>query len=165
MANAPQLGERDVASFVERLGLDAGLVFAPAPTPTVPDAARALGVDPGAIVKSLVFIVDDDSGPRPVLVVAAGETRVAYPKLADALGVSRRRLRLASVDETLAISGYAVGGVPPFGHRRPMPTFVDSLSVARGATVYGGGGSDRALLRLGVDALLTTTAARYLPLT
>lgn len=166
MSASPQLGEGDVARYIERHRLDAELVYPTSPTPTVPDAARALGVEPGSIVKSLLFLVRGDEGAEEaVLAITAGEARVAYPRLAQVLDVSRRRVRLASAVETLTISGYAVGGVPPFGHRAPLPTLVDSLSVARGSTVYGGGGSDRALLRVPVDTLLDATGARYVPLT
>lgn len=165
MAESPQLGEGDVARFVAQRGLDAELVFPGRPTPTVRDAAAALGVEPAAILKSLVFLAGRDEGESPVLVIAAGEARIAYPKLAGVLELSRRRVRLASAEETLALSGYAAGGVPPFAHRSPLPTLVDNVSVPAEGTVYGGGGSDRALIRLDVATLFEVTAARAVPLT
>lgn len=160
MVAPARLGDQHLAAFIHAEGLDAELHYPGVPTPTVPDAARAMGVSPGTIIKSLLFV----AGERPLLVIAAGEVRVGYRRLAQALGVSRRRLRLASPDETLAWSGFPVGAMPPFGHRRPLVTLVDSASVPRDGVVYGGGGTDHALLRVSVEALFTTSCARYLPL-
>jgi len=175
------LSDRDLAAYLHAHGVPAELVRPGAPTPTVADAARALGVGPHAIVKSLVFEVADrrdgdradggagdpaaEDGRRPLLVIAAGETRVRMPKLAEALGTSRRALRLASPERTLELTGYPVGAMPPFGHRSRLPTLVDSVSVPAGAVVFGGGGARDVLLRVSVDALLSATRARHLPLT
>jgi len=144
----------------------AELVRPGAPTPTVPAAARALGVAPDAIVKSLVFEADlPAAGRQPVLVIAAGEARVRMRALARALGIGRRKVRLASPEQTLSLTGFAVGSMPPFGHRTPLATLVDSVSVPEGGMVYGGGGAHDVLLRVPVDALLSVTQARRLPLT
>lgn len=159
-ATAP-LSDRDLAAFVHAQGVPAELVRPGAPTPTVPDAARALGVEPGAIIKSLVFQVRGE----PLLVIAAGEARVRMRTLARAVGVTRRQLRLATPEDTLAVTGYAVGSMPPFGHRHALPTLVDSASVPDEGDVYGGGGGHDVLLRVSVDALIDVTQARRLPLT
>ncbi len=166
MPSATSLSEHDLAAFLRDHELAAELVHPGVPTPTVPDAARALGVRPDAIVKSLVFEADlPDTGRQPVLVIAAGEARVRMRALARALGIDRRAVRLASPERTRAITGYAVGSMPPFGHRAPLPTLVDSLSVPESGVVYGGGGEHDVLLRVPVDALLSVTRARRLPLT
>ena len=155
------LSEHDLAAYLRDAGVEAELVRPGVPTPTVPDAARALGVAPTAIIKSLVFTADGD----PLLVIAAGEARVRMPALARALGTSRRGVKLASPDETLAMTGFVVGSMPPFGHRSTLPTLVDSVSVPVGGVVYGGGGGTDVLLRVPVDTLLEVTQARHLPLT
>lgn len=161
MTPAAALSERDLAAYLDANGVPAELVHPGVPTPTVPDAARALGVATDAIIKSLVFTVDD----RPLLVIAAGEARVRMPALARALGTSRRAVKLATPERTLDLTGYVVGSMPPFGHRTVLPTLVDSVSVPAGGTVYGGGGGRDVLLRVPVDALLQVTNARHLPLT
>lgn len=153
-------GDLVLAAYLREQRIHAELVRPGAPTPSVRDAALALGVPTRTIIKSLVFQVEEEA----LLVIAAGEARIAYKRLAAALGTSRKKLRLAAPDAVLALSGFAVGAMPPFGHTRRLPTYVDSLSVHRGETVYGGGGTDRALLRVAVDTLLEVTDARYLPL-
>ncbi len=157
-AAATLAGERreaDLMAWVEAHGVAARLVVPGVPTPTVPAAAAALGVRVDAILKSLVFLVQGE----PRLVIAAGEDRVRYPALAALWGVSRRRVRLATPAEALALSGYAVGAMPPFGHRRPLPTVVDTRAVLPARTVYAGGGTRAALLEIRTDELLRVTAA------
>jgi prolyl-tRNA editing enzyme YbaK/EbsC (Cys-tRNA(Pro) deacylase) len=157
---ADGLGADDLRAWIEARGVPARLVVPGVPTPTVPAAAAALGVEPGAILKSLVFIVEGE----PRLVVAAGDDRLPYRALARAFGVSRRRIRLANAEEALAITGYAVGAMPPFGHRRELETVVDQDRVRPGRVVYGGGGSQDALLEITTDVLLAVTSARAVPL-
>lgn len=155
------LDDADLMAWVRRRGVAARLVVPGAPTPTVPAAAAALGVRPEQVLKSLVFLV---SG-APRLVIAAGEDRVRYPALATAWGVGRRQLRMASPDEARSITGYAVGAMPPFGHRRPLETLVDARRIVSGRRVYAGGGTRSALLEIDTDELLRVTTARCAPLT
>jgi Cys-tRNA(Pro) deacylase len=88
-------------------------------TRTAAEAAQAIGVELGQIVKSLVFTVDD----RPVLALVRGDRQVDENKLAAAAGgvVSRR----PDAKAVRAVTGFPVGGVPPFGHARAMAVFMD----------------------------------------
>ena len=91
----------------------------PEGTRTAADAARAVGCEVAQIVKSLVFIVDD----RPVVALVSGANRVDLDKLASAVGgTSARR---ADGDEARAATGFAIGGVPPFGHATGTTILVD----------------------------------------
>ena len=99
----------------------------PEGTRTAADAARAVGCEVAQIVKSLVFMVDD----RPVVALVSGANRVDLDKLASAAGgTSARR---ADGDEARAATGFAIGGVPPFGHATGTTILIDrDLEVARG---------------------------------
>ena len=83
-------------------------------TRTVADAATAVGCDQAEIAKSIVFVADGD----PIVCVASGRHRVDTAKVADALDVAE--VRQAQADEVRAATGYAIGGVPPFGHELPV---------------------------------------------
>jgi prolyl-tRNA editing enzyme YbaK/EbsC (Cys-tRNA(Pro) deacylase) len=146
------LTSADLEHFIEARGVAAEILRLPHHTPTVDDAARALGVDPVQIVKSLVFMRDD----APVLVITNGPARVDRRRLAAALGVGRQRARFATPEQALAITGYVVGSMPPFGHRRPLTTLVDP-GVAAQPLVYGGGGDVNAMMRLTPAELLRVT--------
>jgi prolyl-tRNA editing enzyme YbaK/EbsC (Cys-tRNA(Pro) deacylase) len=91
-----------------------------ASTRTVKDAAQAVGCDEAEIAKSIVFVADGD----PVVCVASGRHRIDTDKLADVLDVAE--VRQAAADEVRAATGFAVGGVPPFGHDLPV-LFDESL--------------------------------------
>jgi prolyl-tRNA editing enzyme YbaK/EbsC (Cys-tRNA(Pro) deacylase) len=88
-------------------------------TKTAADAAAAIGVDVGQIVKSLVFAVDGEL----VLAYVSGANQLDEAKLAGAAG----GLRCTRVDaETVrAATGFPIGGVPPFGHATHLRVFID----------------------------------------
>lgn len=88
-------------------------------TRTAEDAARAVGCAVSQIVKSLVFMVDGD----PVVALVAGSDQLDPVRLAAALGAEV--VRRADGDEVRAATGFAIGGVPPFGHVHPLRVLVD----------------------------------------
>jgi prolyl-tRNA editing enzyme YbaK/EbsC (Cys-tRNA(Pro) deacylase) len=85
------------------------------PAHTAEQAAEAIGVDVGAIVKSLVFLTRAEP-PTPVLVLCSGANMVDE----QALGVQRAR-----ADTVRRVTGQAIGGVAPYGHPEPIETLVD----------------------------------------
>ena len=91
----------------------------PEGTRTAADAARAVGCDVAQIVKSLVFVADE----RPVVALVSGANRVALDKLAATVGATDARR--ADGDEARAATGFAIGGVPPFGHATGTTVLVD----------------------------------------
>jgi prolyl-tRNA editing enzyme YbaK/EbsC (Cys-tRNA(Pro) deacylase) len=91
----------------------------PEGTRTAADAARAVGCEVAQIVKSLVFVADE----RPIVALVSGANRVAVDKLAAA--ADARSARRADGDEARAATGYAIGGVPPFGHAAGTTVLVD----------------------------------------
>lgn len=143
----------DLAAYIEEEGIEAEIVFLEETTPTVEDAAAAVGVHPRQIGKSLLFMIKQADGEmQPLLVISNGLSRVAYKKLAEHLGVSRRRLRIATPEQVKDATGYEVGTVPPFGHSQPLPTLLDE-SVTELEEIYAGGGRINALVRLPVAEL------------
>jgi prolyl-tRNA editing enzyme YbaK/EbsC (Cys-tRNA(Pro) deacylase) len=109
-----------LAECARELGLDVRVQRLEASTRTVRDAAEAVGCSEAEIAKSIVFVADGD----PVVCVASGRHRIDTDKLADALDVAE--VRQAAADEVRAATGYAIGGVPPFGHDVPV-LFDESL--------------------------------------
>lgn len=140
-----------LSGFIVENQITAEIVHLEEDTKTVADAAAVLGVAPAQIIKSVLFL----AGGEPVIAIAGGTARIAWKRLADYLGVSRRRLKTAKEDQVLEITGYVVGSVPPFGHRQQIRTIVDT-AVYKQTTVYGGGGDINALLRIDVSELRRT---------
>jgi prolyl-tRNA editing enzyme YbaK/EbsC (Cys-tRNA(Pro) deacylase) len=99
--------------FVTRalqLGLSPEITALPAGTRTAPEAARAVGADIGAIVRSLVLIADGAA----VLALISGSRRADESSVAAALGA--KVARRATVTESEAATGFTLGDTPPFGH-------------------------------------------------
>lgn len=150
----------DLEAYIETHGIAARLLRDLGDTSTVPLAAAALGVGAERIIKSLLLLVKlpgQSDNPRPVLVISNGERRVDYRAIAARFGVNRKKVELASQEVVLALCGYPAGGVPPFGHRTPVPVILDAalleLPGGDSATVYGGGGDDRTMLEVTVGEL------------
>ena len=102
---------------------EAGLTIEPRRFPegtkTAADAAAAIGVEVGQIVKSLIFAVDGEV----VLAYVSGANQLDERKLAQAAcGEKCSRVDAEVVREA---TGFPIGGVPPFGHTRPLPVFID----------------------------------------
>jgi Cys-tRNA(Pro) deacylase len=114
-----------VASFLHEAQAEARLEEFRHGTPTAEDAARAVGVDPAQIVKSLVFLADG----RPVVAMVPGDRRADASKIARAVGA--REARVAKRDEVQAVTGFAPGAVAPF----PLPG-VEHVLIDRSLFVH-----------------------------
>ncbi len=90
----------------------------PAGTRTAVDAARAVGCEVGQIVKSLVFV----AAGRPVVALVSGANRLDEGRLATVAGAPVAK---ADAETARGATGYAIGGVPPFGHATEVPVFMD----------------------------------------
>jgi prolyl-tRNA editing enzyme YbaK/EbsC (Cys-tRNA(Pro) deacylase) len=91
----------------------------PEGTRTAGDAARAVGCDLGQIVKSLVFV----AAGRPVVALVSGSNRVDETKFGRLAGLP---LTKADAETARTATGYAIGGVPPFGHSTDVPVYMDA---------------------------------------
>ena len=153
------LTSADLQRFIEEKGIAATILPMSQHTPTVVDAARALGVDTAQIIKSLVFVADG----APLLVINNGLARVDRRKLGAILGVGRKRVRFANPNQALDITGYIVGSMPPFGHKQILRTLIDP-AVADLDLLFGGGGDIDAMMRLTAGELLRVTSGQVCPL-
>ena len=123
----------------------------PAGTRTAVDAALAIGVDLGQIVKSLVFCVDGEV----VIALVSGTNLLDEPKLATAAGGDRAWREDA--DTAREATGFPVGGVPPFGHREPLRVFVDT-DLLQYDEVWAAAGTPHVNFALHPDTLVRATA-------
>jgi prolyl-tRNA editing enzyme YbaK/EbsC (Cys-tRNA(Pro) deacylase) len=108
---------RAVVAAAEARGLTIEPRAFPEGTKTAADAAAAIGVEVGQIVKSLVFLVDG----APTMALVAGDNRLDEGSLAAAAGGAG--VARADADAVRAATGFPIGGVPPIGH--PLPIYID----------------------------------------
>jgi prolyl-tRNA editing enzyme YbaK/EbsC (Cys-tRNA(Pro) deacylase) len=125
-------------------------------TATVDAAAKALGVEPARIAKTLAV----RAGDHLFLLVARGDARLDNRKSKDELGA---RPRLLGPDETLALTGHPVGGVCPFGLANPVPVYLD-VSLKAFEVVYPAGGSLNTSVEIPVERLFDLVGERWVDL-
>jgi prolyl-tRNA editing enzyme YbaK/EbsC (Cys-tRNA(Pro) deacylase) len=143
---------RAVADAARDLGLDVEVREFPEGTRTAEDAARAIGVTVGQIVKSLIFRVDGEV----VVALVSGPNRLDPTRLAataGAPGAPVERVDAAGVREA---TGFPIGGVPPFGHPRPIATYVDEELLAFDV-VWAAAGTPRHVFPLSPADLVRVT--------
>jgi prolyl-tRNA editing enzyme YbaK/EbsC (Cys-tRNA(Pro) deacylase) len=123
-------------------------------TATVGMAARAHGVTPGEIAKTLSLKVKNDV----VLIVTRGDARLDNRKLKAALGAKARML---SVDEVINWTGHPVGGVCPFGLENPLTVYCD-VSLRSFDEVLPAAGAIHSAVRISPQQMAELTNARWI---
>lgn len=129
----------------------------PEGTRTAEDAARAIGVTVGQIVKSLVFLADG----TPILCLVSGVNRLDTGRLASEIGAAD--IARADADTVRAATGYAVGGVPPFGHPTKLSVYCDR-DLTQHDVVWAAGGTPTTVFPLTPDRLVEVCAAQVIDL-
>ena len=128
----PSANERFSAAAT-RLGLEPDIVQFPEDTRTAAQAAAALKCELGQIVKSLVFKCEE----QPVLALTAGDRQVDTEKLGALCGGTIGKADAKIVREA---TGFAIGGVPPFGHASQLSCWIDQ-NIYRYEMVWGAAGT------------------------
>ncbi|OGO69994.1 MAG: hypothetical protein A2Z49_02815 [Chloroflexi bacterium RBG_19FT_COMBO_56_12] len=153
------LNADDLQAFLQVNAIPAEILRLPVPTPTVETAAQAVGAQERQIVKSILFLVDD----QPVLAIACGTAYIDRRAIADLYGVGKKRVKLASPEEVMMLSGYEVGAMPPFGHRQPLRSLLDKR-ILELSEAFAGGGAENALMRISPQEMLRVSKAQVMDL-
>jgi Cys-tRNA(Pro) deacylase len=130
------------------------VVELPASTRTAQEAAQAVGCQVEQIVKSLVF--KGRQSQTPFLVLASGPNRVDERRLSELVG---EPIEKADADFVRQHTGFAVGGVPPMGHRERVATFIDETLLQHTA-LWAAAGTPRAVFPLTPADLQAMTAGQ-----
>lgn len=119
---------------------------------TAAEAAAACGVSVGQIVKSLVFL----AGNEPILVLVSGANQADERRLGALTGQSIQR---ADAHAVRAVTGFAIGGVPPLGHLRALRVFIDR-DLLRYDRLIAAAGTPRAVFPLTPAQLCALTGGQ-----
>lgn len=141
--------ERFRAALMQRRLSDT-IVTLDASARTAEDAAAALGCATGAIVKSLVFSAP---GAQPLLVLGTGDGRVDEARVGERVGGP---VALGDARFVRDAAGYAIGGVPPFGHNQDLPTLIDRR-LERYATIWAAAGTPETVFSMTLADLIRAT--------
>jgi Cys-tRNA(Pro) deacylase len=131
-------------------------------THTAEDAARTVGADLAQIVKSLVFVAPGEGDTLdPILCLVSGPNRVDLARLAAVLG--EQDIRRATAREAQELTGYAIGGIPPFGHGRPVRTVMDP-ALTQYPVVWAAAGTQTAVFPVPPGTLRILANATVAPI-
>ena len=142
-----------VRAYFARFGMEDRVNELPQSSATVDLAAAALGVEPGRIAKTLSFLV----GERPILIVAAGDTKIDNARYKARFGTKAKML---TPEEAVERIGHAVGGVCPFALPEDVKTYLDR-SLRRFDTVFPAVGSAASAIELTCDQLERCCGANF----
>jgi prolyl-tRNA editing enzyme YbaK/EbsC (Cys-tRNA(Pro) deacylase) len=157
MSETTHANVRRVTDAADALGLTIEVRRFPEGTKTAADAAAAIGVEVGQIVKSLVFAVDGEV----VMALVAGSNQLDERKLGTAAGGGKARR--VDADVVREATGYPIGGVPPFGHATTLRVFVDPDLLVYDE-VWAAAGTWNDVFGTVPDALVTATGGQVVDL-
>jgi prolyl-tRNA editing enzyme YbaK/EbsC (Cys-tRNA(Pro) deacylase) len=143
-------------AWLEAYAPDLRLIEVEDSTATVDTAAKALGVEPGRIAKTLAI----RAGEHLFLLCTRGDARLDNRKCKGEFGA---RPRMLGADQTLEITGHPVGGVCPFGLKCPVPVYLD-VSLKAFNVVYPAGGSLNTSVEVPTERLFDLVAERWVDL-
>jgi Cys-tRNA(Pro) deacylase len=141
--------ERVLRAARER-GLELQTRTFPDGTKTAADAAAAIGVQVGQIVKSLIFAVDG----QVVVAYVSGSNQLDEHKLAAAAG--GLKCSRVDADTVRKVTGFPIGGVPPFGHATNLEVFIDS-DLLRHDVVWAAAGTWHDVFAISPDDLVSAS--------
>jgi Cys-tRNA(Pro) deacylase len=139
---------------IKSLGYDYTVIEHADSTRTAQEAADRAGCELGQIVKSLIFR-GKDSG-EPILVLTSGANRVDEKRISKYVGETIGR---ADADFVRAVTGFAIGGVPPFGHVQKIETYLDE-DFLQYETIWAAAGTPNAIFELKTADLQKMTDAK-----
>ena len=142
---------KKVQETLKTFGVSLEVVELPASTRTSSEAAAAIGCRVEQIAKSLVFRAKKTD--LPVLVIASGINRVDEKKLKVLIGEPVGKADAEYVREN---TGFAIGGVPPVGHKKRIKTYIDE-DLLRYETVWAAAGTPHAVFHLSPKELVKIT--------
>ena len=152
-----------VREAAERKGVTLEIRVFDESTHTAEDAAATVNAELGQIVKSLVFVApDEDGGLEPVIVLVSGPNRVDPARRAAVTG--ERDIRRATAREAQELTGFTIGGIPPFGHSRPVRTIMDP-DLTQFQVVWAAAGTGTAVFPVPPGTLRILANATVAPIT
>ena len=151
-----------VLDVAARKGVTLEVMTFPDSTHTAADAARVVGAEIGQIVKSLVFVTTNEDGSlEPIVCLVSGADRVDLERLAAVVG--RRDVRRSTAREADELTGYTIGGIPPFGHQQRTRVIMDP-DLGRYETVWAAAGLPTAVFPISPAILRMLADAHVAPI-
>lgn len=147
---------QNVQDTLTKSGLEFKVIELSESTRTANEAAETIGCTVGQIVKSLIFRKKESKSP--ILVLASGVNRVNEKAISNLLG---EKIEKADADFTRETTGFAIGGIPPVGHKQPLETLIDE-DLLEYKELWAAAGTPNAVFQLESEALVRLTQGRVI---
>ena len=144
-----------------RKGVRVDIQVFPDSTHTAADAAAAVGAELGQIVKSLVFVAPTETRLEAIVALVSGSNRVDIGLLSAVVSLSS--LRRATAQEATEATGFTIGGIPPFAHKRPLRVVMDP-DLGRFPVVWAAAGTPNAVFAVPPGTLRSLANAIVAPI-
>jgi len=152
------LGKHEVEAWLKNIGRDDLVIMEfPVSSATVELAARAAGVAPELIAKSIACRLKD----RDIIVVVSGTARLSNKKFKEAFGC---KVKMLAPEEAKDITGHAVGGVCPFGLKTPLAVYLD-MSMKSFEYVYPAAGEPNNAIKIKTSEFASLCGGEWMDLT
>ena len=148
---------KTVQYVLAKKGLECKVVEMADSTRTAQDAANAIGFDIAQIVKSLIFKTKETH--RPVLILVSGQNRVNEKVIESHIG---EKITKADADFTKDITGFAVGGIPPIGHRQVIDFIFIDQDLRKFDSIWAAAGTPNAVFNLQSKNLVEMTEGKII---
>lgn len=143
-----------IQNLLNELGYGYTVIEHAESTRTAQEAADRAGCELGQIVKSLIF--RGKVSGKPILVLTSGANRVDEKRIS---GYAGELISRADADFVRAVTGYAIGGVPPIGHTEKMETYLDEDFLPY-QTIWAAAGTPNAIFELKTEDLQKMTGGK-----
>lgn len=156
MAENLSKSAQKVQAELNRYGIELKVVEFSESTRTSQEAADAIGCELGQIAKSLIF--KGKTSKKPVCIIASGANRVNEKKIKEIIG---EKIEKADAAFVLEHTGYAIGGVPPVGHKSSIKPLIDE-DLLKYREIWSAAGTPHAVFKLTPDDLLRITGGEVI---
>lgn len=152
MSNMLSKNAQSVQEVLEHKGLACQVIELPDSARTAVDAANALGCEVSQIVKSLIFKTANSH--KPVLILVSGSNRVDEKVIESHVG---EQIKKADADFTREVTGFAIGGIPPVGHKQDIDLIFIDEDLLKFESIWAAAGTPHAVFNMkGVDLVAMT---------
>lgn len=151
---------QSVQEAISKAGLICKVLELPGSTRTASDAALSIGCDIAQIVKSLIFKTENTG--KPVLVLASGSNKVNEKQIESYVGEG---IVKADADFVKAITGFAIGGIPPFGHKNSIDLIYIDQDLVAFEEVWAAAGTPNAVFCIKSKDLVNLTKGKVISIT
>ena len=148
-----------IQNLLNELGFAYTVIEHAESTRTAQEAADQAGCELGQIVKSLIF--RGKTSGKPILVLTSGPNRVNEKQISKYAG---EPIGKADADFVRAVTGFAIGGVPPIGHAQQMETYLDE-DFQKYRTIWAAAGTPNAIFELKTEDLQLMTGGKLVRVT